>query len=338
MLKINKIIAIIIIIILSLITIATIVFYRPDLSVEELEDDYFTMHSNYCDITVSDLSGVPVNITIHYQDNKVSSDNVVVLLHGMFASSHTFEYYFKELTKQSYRVILIDLPNHGLSGNYSDNTISQRRSAAVVRELLNQLDIESCIIGGNSMGGGVSWYFASEYHNNDFEVKGLILIDSVYPLTNETSSGGKGLIRFMANNPLSKIISKMTPRFMLKGILKQVYGSKSELDDATVDRYYHLLRKQGNRQAIINTIHEEDDSLGGIERLMLIKDSDIAVLVMWGEEDSWIDVEYAYMFKDALELNDERIIIYEGRGHVPMEEAPELTYQDVSRFINEVYS
>jgi len=80
-------------------------------------------------------------------------------------------------------VISIDLPYHGLSGAFSDNVTSLRRSAAAVKSLLEILDISEVIIGGNSMGGGVSWYFTAAYHNQDnFKVNGLVLIDSIYPM------------------------------------------------------------------------------------------------------------------------------------------------------------
>lgn len=43
-------------------------------------------------------------------------------------------------------------------------------------------------------------------------------------------------------------------------------------------------------------------------------------LLLWGEQDQWIPVETVDIFKAALSLSDENIIIYPDLGHVPMEE------------------
>jgi pimeloyl-ACP methyl ester carboxylesterase len=329
----KKIIKGFLLLMLSLFIGLAFLLVRFDIPLDRLEKEFFTEFSHYVTLNIMSLENEEIEITLHYQDFGQQNQPVVVLLHGAFASSHTFEPWAKSLVEDGYRVLTIDLPYHGLSGGFSDQITSQRRSAATVKALLDKLNISEVYIGGNSMGGGVSWMFTSEYHGIDqFQVKGLILINAVYPnMTNGNERGG--LFRLLQTDFASAIVSKLTPRFLLKNILEGVYGSKSILEEKTVDRYYELLRRPGNRQAILNNQQEVVVGLTGDERLERIVQYGIPTLVIWGDEDSWISVDFAYQFKDALSLDEQQVIIYEGLGHVPMEENPALTYLDLLEFL-----
>ncbi len=330
LLKILKLITVILLVIFSLILI---VFTRIDLAVERLEDDYFTDHSAYLNVNIPDLDGNQLDIKVHYQDYGNAEYPVVVLLHGAFSSSHTFISWADRLTETGYRVLMIDLPYHGLSGGFHDQITSLRRSAAVVKSVIDHLDIETVAIGGNSMGGGVSWYFTSEYAGKDgFSVSHLVLIDAVHPEMSY-EDGREQLPGIMTTKLISGIVSQMTPKFLLKFVLDGVYGSDHEPDPDTVTRYYELLRRPGNRQSILRNTQEEEEGISGVERLEMIKNAGIPTLVLWGEEDTWVDPEYAIAFKESLDLADGNVIVYSGLGHVPMEEAPERTVVDLIEFL-----
>ena len=323
---------------LTLITLSILVlllfllFYRPDIALNRLEDKYFTEFSNYYTAMIQDLEDRDLEINIHYMDIGSEHDTVIVLLHGAFSSSHTFLPWAYELESLGYRILLIDLPYHGLSSGFIDHVTSIRRSAAVVKNLLDHLEIQQIYIGGNSMGGGVSWMFTGLYHGELFQVQGVILIDAIFPSDRSGRPEGFSLL----TQPLvSKIASQMTPKFLLNWILQGVYGSQSSLDQETLTRYYELLRREGNRLAILRNTQEIIELEQQILILNRLKDESIPILIMWGEEDSWIPVEVATLFKEQLSLADESIVIYAGLGHVPMEEDPLRTLYDLILFLNQ---
>jgi pimeloyl-ACP methyl ester carboxylesterase len=180
----------------------------------------------------------------------------------------------------------------------------------------------------------VSYNLAGLYHlENNFKIKGIIFIDSIFPFENFQTGGPRRFIQFLSSDLTAPLISKLTPRFLLKYILEGVYGDKELLDDDTVDRYYEILRKTNNRISILRNTQEVlnfEDQIAFIDK---IKEDQIPVLVLWGKKDTWISYEVAYLFQERLGLSNEFIIIYDDLGHVPMEENPNLVFLDIIQFL-----
>lgn len=304
-------------ILLGLIIGVFLVFYTPDIKQEDLEDIYFTENSSYHDVSILSLEGQSLDITVHYQDYGNDADPVIVLLHGAFSSSHTFIPWTMTLIQSGYRVILPDLPYFGLTGGFDDQQTSLRRSGEMVIALLDILEIESFHIGGNSLGGGVSWYLASEYPTR---VLSLVLIDAV---AGSLDGEERRVPAFLTSDFFSSIISQMTPRFLVRSILKTAYGHPEILDEVIFQRYFDLLRRDNTRQWILQVKQEREPDWNYDDRLNAIE---TPTLVMWGEKDQWIPVDVLDIFKEALSLGEDDIIIYPELGHVPMEEEPSTVF------------
>jgi len=58
----------------------------------------------------------------------------------------------------------------------------------------------------------------------------------------------------------------------------------------------------------------------------------VPTLVLWGEKDNWLNVEQSEKFME--DLPNAKRIVYENVGHVPMEEIPEKSAEDVLNFLN----
>jgi len=309
---------------LGLFLIFIIVFFRPDINIEKVKDLYLTEYSNEVELSIQSLSGTTLSIDIHYMDIGNPSLPVIFLIHGAFSSSHTFLPWAFDLSNEGYRIILMDLPYFGLSGVFKDLVTSFRRSAEVVSALLNYLGISKVHIGGNSLGGAVSWFFASEYPSM---TESLLLIDAVPPnLSNRNTSN------FIKNPIVSSVISQFTPRFLLKEILKTAYGDSKSLDEDTVDRYYTIIRKTGTRKNILRVTQEEEPLFSYEERILSIY---APIYLMWGEKDTWISVDAYHYFVSTLNLPENRHILFPTLGHVPMEEEPS-TVSYYLQFLNEI--
>ena len=84
--------------------------------------------------------------------------------------------------------------------------------------------------------------------------------------------------------------------------------------------------RAGNREALISRMQTMWQN-----QPALIKQIKCPTLIMWGELDQLIPVEHAELFHQ--DIKGSQVIIYQGVGHVPMEEIPAQTAKDVALFV-----
>lgn len=118
----------------------------------------------------------------------------VLFLHGYLESSEIWLSFISGLSGKG-RMILIDLPGHGESG-IAGKVHTMDFMAEVVKHVLDQLEVDQCILVGHSMGGYVALAFLARYSER---LKALSLFHS-HPLadTAETKANREreiGLIR-----------------------------------------------------------------------------------------------------------------------------------------------
>ncbi|WP_300425209.1 alpha/beta hydrolase [Thalassolituus sp.] len=255
---------------------------------------------------------------VHYRD--IGEGPVLILLHGMFSSLHTWEDWINIL-KDDFRIIALDAPNYGFTGPHPKGMFKNIYSE-FLNEFTDALNIQECMLAGNSLGGWMSWEFAGRYPE---KVKKVILIDSagfffVVPW----------LLMTMAF-PLSPLISRTMkfPRGAFKAVLKQVYGNPDRLRKEKLNLYYDLMMREGNRSSGARVVHYIRNNIGF--RTGYMKGITQPTLVMWGRKDRWIPVRHVKEF--CSKIRNCRSVIYDDAGHMPMEELPEITAQDAREFL-----
>ena len=92
---------------------------------------------------------------LHYRE--LGTGQPLIILHGLFGSSDNWQTQAKRFAEY-FRVILVDLRNHGHS-DWNDDS-SYISMANDVIELINDLGIEKTILLGHSMGGKVAMHVA----------------------------------------------------------------------------------------------------------------------------------------------------------------------------------
>ena len=92
---------------------------------------------------------------LHYR--VLGTGQPLIILHGLFGSSDNWQTQAKRFAEY-FRVILVDLRNHGHS-DWNDDS-SYISMANDVIELINELGIEKTILLGHSMGGKVAMHVA----------------------------------------------------------------------------------------------------------------------------------------------------------------------------------
>ena len=284
--------------------------YSPDISVSELKKTYANQHSKFIEID---------GMNVHYRDE--GEGQTIVLLHGTGASLHTWDEWTNEL-KKTFRVIRLDLPAYGLTGPHPEKKYSLSDYSSFLNSFVESLDIDNFILSGNSLGGAIAWYYASEYQN---KVKLLSLLDPGGLYNKDKQSP---LVFRLARAPgINKILRYVTPRFFIKNTLKEVYFDKTKLTDKKIDTYRDLILRENNRESFINRSNSEP--VDYTSRLKLIT---CPTQIIWGNEDEWIPVENAKFFSKSIQ--NTRVDIMQETGHLPMEERPYKSLELLLNFIN----
>lgn len=250
----------------------------------------------------------------------------IVLLHGTFSSLHTWDKWAERL-KEKYKVIRLDLAGFGLTGPRKDRTYSVEIYLNFLNTFLKKLETKKFYMAGSSLGGWIAWEYSHRYKE---QVRRLILLDAA----GFNDKDSIPLLYKLVQNPIIKEFKMFhgfaeylkTPKSFIEFFLKNAYGDAKRVDENTITRYHEMFSRKGNREAFINIANSniEDHSEN-------LKQMDTPTLILWGEKDHWIPLTNAYKFQFSLPNSE--LIIYEGVGHIPMEEIPEKSVKDTMSFL-----
>jgi pimeloyl-ACP methyl ester carboxylesterase len=292
----------------AVLVVLLLVNVRCDVPLDELKPKYAGGASRFTKID---------GVDVHYRDE--GRGPPLVLLHGTSSSLHTWDGWVARMASR-HRIVRLDLPGFGLTGPVADKDYSAARYVRVVVGLLDQLGIQQADIAGNSLGGRVAMTIALDHPSR---VRRLVLVDAA-------GLSGQRLPRIfrLARTPvLNGLLRWVTPRAVVRANVNEVYGDRSRVSDGVVDRYYDMMRREGNRQAAIDRFANlADPDLD--DRL---RDIHVPVLLEWGQRDPWVPIAFAHRLQDG--IKGAKLVVYPDAGHVPMEELPERTAEDVERFL-----
>lgn len=288
--------------------------YTPDLARADVESRYLEAPSD-----VRRIDGV----TIHLRDSGPRDAPVLILMHGLGSSLHTWEPWARALA-DSFRVVRFDFPGHGLSGADPAADYRDARTLRLVAALLDTLRIPRATLVGNSMGGRVAWSFAAAHPER---VERLVLV----------SPDGFASPGFEYDKPAQVpaalgLMRWVLPRALLAANMAPAYADPSRLSDSLVTRYHELMRAPGNRQALLDrmrqvTLRDPVPQLRGIAA---------PTLLVWGTRDQMIPPSNAQDYLAAMQ--QAQLASLPGLGHVPFEEAPAVALVPVRAFLTRTAS
>ncbi|MBX9727825.1 MAG: alpha/beta hydrolase [Sphingopyxis sp.] len=251
----------------------------------------------------------------------------MVLLHGSNSSLHTWEPLVRELSGE-YRIIRLDLPGHGLTGANAARSYRVEDMMAAVDGTVTAIGVDSFILGGNSMGGGISWRYALEH---PAKVRAILLLNAGGMPPRGQDAAPKSNIGFrIARSPLGRWIGgEVTPRPLIRRSLEQSVADPALVDEAMVDRYWELLLFPGNRDATIARFGSSHTDPAIAERAREIR---VPTLILFGKEDRIINPSAAQSFAER--ISGSETILFDNIGHLPMEEAPAQTAAAIRDFLS----
>lgn len=302
----------------GILAIAFFIFRTPDTDPEEMRAKYGGEPSQF--ITLADGQQV------HLRDEGPRDAPAIILLHGSSADLHTWQPWVDAL-KNDFRVIRYDQIGHGLTGPSQDGGYALEDFVEDVDQIADQLGLESFTLGGNSMGGWVSAGYALAHPDR---LNGLILVDaSGAPVKRPEGSGGNIGFTIAAMPGVNRIMEHITPRSLVEKSFQQSVSNQEVATPEAIDRYWELLRYPGNRRATIARFNTARVTYTSEQ----ISSLSMPSLVMWGDEDALVPVDAGRWYDEHLPSS--QLVIYEGIGHLPMEEIADESAAAVRQWMAE---
>lgn len=259
-----------------------------------------------------------LGVRVHLRDTGPRDGPAVLMLHGFGASLHTWEGWAAGLGDR-FRVIRIDLPGFGLTGPDPGGDYTDARGVALLAALLDALGVERAAIVGNSLGGRLAWRFALAHPDRATR---LVLV-----APDGFAEPGRAYGEREGAPPLMRLLPWTLPRGMLRDTLAAAYGDPARLTQAEAARAHDLMRAPGVRHAMIARMDQRiiDDPRPLLPGLAM------PVMLLWGERDRVIPAAHA---RDWLAVLPRAAHVeLPSLGHVPQEEAPEVSLPPVRVFL-----
>jgi len=245
--------------------------------------------------------------------------SAMVLVHGWAGNAWNWMSVFGELSKQ-HRVVVIDLPGHGKSGCPHGFGHTMREQAALVVEVMDELDIEKGAVVGSSMGGAIAAWTAIDFPER---VDRLILVNAA-----GTS----------VQNPLMKMAGMLvTPRTVIPlihlvfPVTEESLEGVPDSERKRVELAEELYASSGKRCAGRALAR----SMKSIARQTVdgrLPEIEAKTLIVWGSDDGLLPIQAGERYHQLIPHSE--LVVIEGGNHTPMQWTPKEFLEVVYEFLD----
>jgi pimeloyl-ACP methyl ester carboxylesterase len=242
----------------------------------------------------------------------------VVLLHGYLETSEVWNGFAAALSEK-FRVISVDLPGHGMSDTYG-STHTMEFIAAVLKELLESLNIKKIFLTGHSLGGYVTLAFLDLYPGL---LSGYCLFHSQpFPDPPET------IEKRMREIVLVK--SGQKEMFFPENIKRMFAGSNLEIFSEAL-KHFKLIASGLNNDGIIALLN---GMMTRPSRLSVMEEGKVPGLWILGRMDNYIPCD-AIQKRVKLPSNA-RVVVLEESGHLGFIEEEHKSLEVLTGFVEKL--
>lgn len=171
------------------------------------------------------------NSDIHFIDE---GDGIgVLIIHGSGASLSAWTSLSDELVKKGFRVVALDLPGGGLSTSPQAYNFTLEDDISLVFEFLKEIEFKPQIVLGHSTGGQLAW--TASLRNPDAFEKLILVSPTGMPVQIPIAWR-------MAKIPLlGELMTKISPEFIVRMNLEDVFYDDNLISDNLVQRYHSFI-------------------------------------------------------------------------------------------------
>lgn len=242
----------------------------------------------------------------------------VVLLHGYLGSHLIWKDTSHDLSK-IYRVIAIDLPGHGQTGNFG-YAHSMNLMAKAVKSVLDHLKLKKCVIIGHSMGGYVALAFADMFPDY---LKGICLYhSSAYSDSNEKKADRLRAIELVKKS--RSVYTKNTIQNLFAS--KNLKYLKKEISFATA------IAKSTKKEGIVAALLGMKDRPNRDIILGLV---DYPIMMVIGEHDNVL--HHQMLLEQSKLVRHLHLLYLEHDGHFGFLESPLQSNKALRKFLRKCF-
>lgn len=290
--------------------IAFFALQKKAIPIDELKKKYANAHSQFLEMD---------GINVHYRIE--GEGKPIVLIHGTGSCLQTWDGWTDTLSAHGFKVVRLDMPAFGLTGPRKDNDYTVKKYVEFLDEFLTKLQIDSFALAGNSLGGEIAWCYAAAHPE---KVNKLILVDPAGFYSRD--KGNKAIIFKLAKIKwLAKLMAKIDTKVIVEKTVKDVYEDDSKIKKETLQMYYDMSLREGNRESFSARVQQIDSEVHPD-----IKSIKAPTLILWGKQDMLIDISMSDHFT---KIPHSTLLVYDGVGHSPQEEIPAKSVKDAMDFI-----
>lgn len=257
-------------------------------------------------------------LSVTYLSRGAPSDaRALLMVHGFAANKDNWVRMAAHLP-EDYYLVIPDLPGHGDSSTAGPEAYTVESQAATLVQLMDELGLDRVDMAGNSMGGGITAYFASRYPDR---VRTIALFDPAgstrYPSElDEALAEGHNPLVVREPGDFDKLMDfVMEQRPFAPWPVTAVMEEQAMARQSINDQIFEAILSSG-----------EQLDLSGI-----LPAIEAPTLIVWGKQDRVLAPENAEVFAAGIE--DSTVVLLDGVGHVPMLEVPEQSAQLWHQFL-----
>jgi len=255
---------------------------------------------------------------------KAGSGPALLLVHGLLGYSFSWRFCIPAVAQHA-TVYAIDLLGTGFSDRPAKLDCSFKASAQRLLQFMDSAGLGSCDLLGTSHGGAVVMLAASLAPDR---FRRLILVDPVNPW----SAHGKRLTAFLSNPLVAPLFSALTPhvRRVHEFYHRRMFADPRRIPPDSLDGYRKPMLIPGAYEYALAVARSWNNDLEELE-LALPRIAHIPTLLTWGSRDTAVDPASAEQLKNY--FRDCRLVVFDGVGHLPYEEAPNKFNRAVIEFL-----
>ncbi len=259
---------------------------------------------------MSEKSVVVAGNSWPYLEGGPPDGEVVVMLHGFGGDKDNWPLYARYFTRR-HRVIAPDLPGFGNNTrdpelNYGGVTQTERLHA-----FINELGLDNIHLAGNSMGGYIALNYALTHPQG---VKTLTLIDNA-----GVDSINKSELELAIDEGKNPLVATSLEDF--DRLLDFIMHKRIPSPRIMMKAFYAV--QQRHREFLDGIFWQFSDEALNQPLTERLGELSMPTLVIWGRHDRLIDVSCTDVM--AAKIPDNKVVILEDAGHVPMIEFPRVT-------------